>query len=631
MKNILNIKSLVFIIVLILLAFVIGRWTGSNTASGDVNTVHNHTEEESTTWTCSMHPQIQLPEAGQCPICFMDLIPAESSASGENPRQLKLSPAAVALADIRTTSVIRKTASAQINLSGSVDYDETLIGRITARFPGRLEHLYVDFTGIRVSKGDRLADLYSPDLISAQEELLQASRHLSSLKDKKSPLYVSAEMNLKSVREKLRLLGLSPEQIRDMQTGKTLNEQVAIYSPLTGIVIHKNALEGEYVKTGTPIYTIADLSRVWIILDAYESDLAWLKYGQDVSVTTEAHPGEIFTGKIAFIDPILNTKTRTARIRLNLDNPRQLLKPGMFVRAMIQSRLDADGNSINPDLAGKWISPMHPEVIKDQPGVCEICGMPLVPAEDLGFVSMPGREKLPLMVPVSSVLKTGNRSLVYVRLPDTEEPVFESREIISSTRAGDNYIVLEGLSEGDQVVVNGNFKIDSAMQLSGKTSMMNPDTEPGLTDKDNESDVKSFPDLILSKQLLSEILDLYLKLQASLADDDFSASRNTFLDIHNLTMAVPGAEPVMAPTMQNFTDLTELRTAFDELSEVMRYAARSGLLNHPVNEAYCPMAFDFRGAYWLQEGEVIDNPYFGSQMLRCGEIKQRWPSPESSK
>lgn len=641
MKSYLNFKFITVLLVFITLAFFVGRMTGPQDTATTSESGHDHVQDETESWTCSMHPQFNLPDKGQCPICFMDLIPAERS-SDDNPLQLKLSPSAVKLADIQTVKAKRKAAVAELLLSGSVDYDETRIGKITAWVPGRLEHLYVDFTGIRVSEGDHMVELYSPDLVAAQEELLQSQRYLDSIQDKSGQLYQSANSTLSATKEKLRLLGFGNEQLEQVLTSGEYQESVTIYSPVSGIVIHKDAVEGMYVKTGTPIYTIADLSRVWIILDAYESDLPWLKYGQDVSITAEALPGEIFSGKIAFIDPILDARTRTVKVRINVENTQQLLKPGMFIRAEVQSILDADGNSINPDLAGKWISPMHPEVIKDQAGSCDVCGMPLVPAEELGIVSMPAKNDLPLVVPVSAVLRTGKRAILYIRLPDTDEPTFEGREVVLGTRAGDSYIIREGLMAGEEVVVNGNFKIDSAMQLASKPSMMNP--EGGRTSTGHEghnmdgmqqsggnmagSQEDEIP-LIISTDLANEVLTPYLELQSELANDDYDKAYQALMKIHNLTMGVPGAEAIMEPTMRPIQNITQLRAAFEDLSTAMQIAVEKGLISESVNKAFCPMAFDNRGAYWLQKGDVINNPYFGSQMLRCGVIKQSWPSTES--
>ncbi len=240
-------------------------------------------------------------------------------------------------------------------------------------------------------------------------------------------------------------------------------------------MIEKLKQEGDRVRTGDRIYTVADLSHLWVQMDAYESDLAWLRYGQKVEFTTEAYPGEVFKGKIAFIDPVLNKETRTVKVRVNVSNEDGRLKPEMFVRAVVQSRVASGGRILDASLAGKWISPMHPEIVKDEPGNCDICGMPLVRAETLGYVTAePSDSAKPLVIPVSAALLTGTRAIVYVQVPDAEEPTYNGREIVLGPRAGDYYLVKAGLKEGELVVTNGNFKLDSALQISAKPSMMTP-------------------------------------------------------------------------------------------------------------------------------------------------------------
>jgi len=248
-----------------------------------------------------------------------------------------------------------------------------------------------------------------------------------------------------------------------------------------GIVIHKNATEGMYVNTGTPIYRVADLSRLWVKLDAYESDLPWIRYGQEVEFTTQAYPGQVFKGTISFIDPVLNDKTRTVKVRVNVDNSQGELKPQMFVKAIVHSQVAGVGKIMAAELAGKWICPMHPDVVKTQAGSCDICGMDLVTTESLGYVKADTPEKAPLVIPVSAPLITGKRAVVYVQVPNTEKPTYQGREIVLGPRAGDYYIVKSGLAEGEIVVTNGNFKIDSAMQIQAKPSMMNPQGEKAPT------------------------------------------------------------------------------------------------------------------------------------------------------
>ncbi len=428
-------------------------------------------------WTCSMHPQIRNPGPGQCPICGMDLIPVTEDASDEmGPRELKLSATARRLAQIEVVPAERRAVSHDVRMVGTIEYDETRLATITAWVGGRLDRLYVDYTGISVRPGDHMVYMYSPDIFEAQEELIQAKKAIAEMAGSHIGLVLEiAEANLAAIRDKLRLWGLTQDQIRQIEDRGTPEDHIEINAPIGGIVVHMNVVEGMYVKTGTPIYRIADLSQVWVKLDAYESDLSWLHYGQEVEFASEAHPGETFTGRIAFIAPILTRKTRTVKVRVTVPNPDGKLKPGMFVKAIVRAQLAKGGKVIAPDLAGKWISPMHPEIVKDEPGPCDICGMPLVRAKDLGYQPAESSEP-PLVIPASAPLLTGKRAVVYVQSA-TDESRFEGREVTLGPRAGDYYIVEAGLEAGENVVVNGNFKIDSALQILARPSMMSPPAE----------------------------------------------------------------------------------------------------------------------------------------------------------
>jgi len=438
---------------------------------------HDHGRKAPTVWTCSMHPQIRSSKPGKCPICSMDLIPVAEAGGQRSLREFSTSEAAKALMDIETTRVERKLVEAEVRMVGKVDYDETRLAHIAAWVPGRLDKLYVDYTGVPVNKGDHLVYIYSPELLSAQEELIQAKQAVQALRQSGSSLMrETTEATYQAAREKLRLLGLTQQQVATIErTGKT-SDHLTIYSPVAGIVIHKNATEGMYVNTGTRIYTVADLSQMWIRLDAYESDLMWLRYGQKVQFTTVSHPGEVFRGTISFIDPVLDSATRTVKLRVNVPNPDGKLKPGMFVKAVARSRVAAGGKVMDADLAGKWICPMHPEIVKDGPGECDVCGMPLVRTESLGYVGVEAtKADRPLVIPVSAPLVTGTRAIVYVEVPGADRPTYEGREIVLGPRAGGHYLVRSGLREGERVVTRGAFKIDSALQIQARPSMMMPE------------------------------------------------------------------------------------------------------------------------------------------------------------
>ncbi len=484
-------RMVVLLLVAIVTAFaagyvIKGLTTGraGGAAEGQVAAASADSQQaEQQWWTCSMHPQIRQPKPGKCPICFMDLVPVASDAAGTGPRQIAFSAEALKLMEVQTSGVERRFVEAEIRMVGKVDYDETRVRHITAWVPGRIDRLYVDFTGTQVLQGDHTVYLYSPELLSTQAELLEAVEAVRNLSPDSSELIRrSTRATLEAAREKLRLLGLQEAQVAEIEKTGQPTDHITINAPMGGVVIEKHVSEGTYVNTGTKIYTIADLSQVWVRLDAYESDLMWIRYGQEVEFTAEAYPGERFTGKISFKDPILDAKTRTVKLRVNVANTEGKLKCGMFVRAIVRSRIAAAGKVMEPELAGKWICPMHPSVVKEQKGQCDICGMDLVTTESLGYVKADEPKEAPLVIPASAPLITGKRAVVYVQLTEGEKPVFEGREVVLGPRAGDYYLVKEGLSEGDVVVTKGNFKIDSALQIEARPSMMSGEGQTGTMD-----------------------------------------------------------------------------------------------------------------------------------------------------
>jgi Cu(I)/Ag(I) efflux system membrane fusion protein len=468
--------KLILLVIVIIIAFVVGYIVRGRKPAAEegYQVVETKPQAGKQWWTCSMHPEIQLPKPGKCPKCFMDLIPVKSDGIEQvGSREISFSPEALKLMEIQTSPVERKFVEAEIRMVGKVDYDETRLKHITAWVPGRIDRLYVDFTGTEVIKGDHMVYLYSPELISAQVEFLQAVKSVQNISAESSGLIKnSIEATLEAAKEKLRLLGLTKEQIQEIASSGEPTDHITINAPVGGIVIEKHATEGMYVQTGSAIYTIADLSELWIKLDAYESDMTWIRYGQKVEFTTEAYPGEVFKGKITFISPTLDSKTRTVKVRVNVSNPDGKLKPEMFIRAVIRSKVASGDKVMEEDMAGKWICPMHPSVIKEDPGECDICQMDLVTTESRGYVKAETAEQAPLVIKATAPLITGKRAVVYVQVPGMEKPTFQGRDVILGPKAGNYYLVEEGLAEGEVVVTNGNFKIDSALQIQAKPSMM---------------------------------------------------------------------------------------------------------------------------------------------------------------
>lgn len=610
MKNLIKKYPYIFLILIAFVAFFIGRSTSSGKKSSHDSGHAGHSDSaasEPTEWTCSMHPQIITPEEGDCPICGMDLIPLDKSGGAdEGPREMSMSKSAIALADIQTTEVMRDYPEVQVRMVGTLDYDETREKSLTARFPARIDELYVNYTGIRVKKGEHLAKVYSPDLLTAQRELLTAY--------KVNPDSVITQ----AAKDKLRLWDLLPEQIEEIITEGKAKDHFVLKAPIGGVVVSKHVKEGNYLKTGDTLFKIVDLDKLWAFLDAYESDLPWLRFGQEVSFSVEALPGETFEGKVAFIEPEVNRKTRTVSVRVNVSNDNGSLKPGMFVRGIVESSLTEDGQVYAPNLEGKWISPMHPEIIKDEPGSCDICGMDLVPAEDLGYVSNEESQQAPLLIPSSAVLRTGKRAVVYVEKPNKDQPTFEGREITLGPKAGDYFTVAEGIKEGERVVTNGAFKIDSALQILAKPSMMNPEDSQGA-EKDQT------PTIEIESELAVNLIKPYLALHSALAADDLNQTKEALKAL----MEISGHSGALADLIHEMLANDSLESIRKPHFEILSNALISNVKNHPdsfpdeLMVMHCPMVYNDRGADWLQDSEPLLNPYFGAMMLKCGEIKEK--------
>ncbi|MCW5776500.1 MAG: efflux RND transporter periplasmic adaptor subunit [Phycisphaeraceae bacterium] len=595
-------------------------------------------------YTCSMHPQIRLPDPkAKCPICFMDLIPVtDDMGDGGGGRRLALSAEAAALSRVETAVVRRFFPVAEVRLFGKAAYDETSVARLTAYFPGRIDRLFVNYVGVPVNRGDHLAEMYSPELLGAFEELRQARAATDGATSASELLRRATEDTLRAAREKLRLFGLTAEQVAGVESGEFASDRLTVFAPIGGVVTSLAVREGDYVMTGAPLATVADLSRLWLDLEAYESQLPLLRWGQRVRFTVEAHPGETFEGRVSFIEPVVKDDTRTATVRVAVDNADRRLKPGMFASAVVRPRVAEDGAVVGDELAGRWVSPMHPTVVKDGPGQCDICGMDLVPAESLGVVGDPAAAVAPLVVPRSAVLFTGTRSVVYVEVEGTERPTYEGREVVLGPRAGEFYAVREGLGEGESVVVSGAFRIDSAMQIAARPSMMSPEGGEAGAPAGHAGHGASATERVRTPDLflfgLKPVYAAYLDAQESLAADDLDGFNRAADDVRRALDLVREAGLVGEPLGTWRRAASRLRqegraVSPDDARERFRRMSEGAIdlqrrFGHLGSEtwhlAFCPMAFDNRGAEWVQRTETIANPYFGAAMLRCGEVRERF-------
>ncbi len=404
-------------LLLLLTAFWIGR-SSVREAAHDHEAAAENAEGEPQMYTCSMHPQVRTPDPDEkCPICAMDLIPVprdedDADDDVDMPR-LRVSRRAAALMDIQTQPAARRTLKMELALFGAVGPDESRVVQIAARTDAYIEKLLANTPWHPVTAGDVLAELYSPAAVTAMQELRMAREGSTAMRE--------------AARARLLRMGLNEGQLDEIENADAAPRTFRIVSPVDGMVQELSTREGEWLREGQSLVRLVDLSQVWINLEAYERDLPWIRPGETISFTVQSLPGETFEGTVTFIEPVVHARTRTVNLRVEAANPDGLLKPGMFVAATLYATLgDAD-------------------------------------------------TELPLLVPASAPLVMGRRALVYVKVPDTDRPTFEPRHVTLGPRTRDFWVIASGLQEGELVVVNGQFKIDSELQIRGRPSMMAPE------------------------------------------------------------------------------------------------------------------------------------------------------------
>ncbi|MCF7791070.1 MAG: efflux RND transporter periplasmic adaptor subunit [Victivallales bacterium] len=586
-------------------------------------------------WTCSMHPQIKRDKPGKCPICSMDLIPMEKTQQKmeSNRGELKLSSYAEKLSEVQTSKVMRKKVAFMLNLTGKLDYDETVSAKIVAHFNGRVEKLFANYTGLFVEKGTHLAEVFGADVYVNQQEILIAKNAYRKAQRTDNPERKRSFLKTySSVLNKMRVLGFTKNQINKIMKRGKIKDTVVVYAPINGTILKKNIVEGQYFKKGDPFFEISDLTQLWLDLDAYEMDLPFLRYGQKVVFTVDGLPGKEFEGEIVFIEPVLDDKTRTAKARVIVDNSKKLLKPEMFAEAKVYIQLGAGGKVLSESLKGKWISPMHPQIIKDRPGKCDICGMDLIPASKLDFYKGDsGGDELPLVIPASAPLITGDRAIVYVKM---QPGTYMAREVTLGPKAGNYYIVEKGLKQGEEVVTKGSFSIDSELQIktgnAGMMSLLNVDNK----EQNNAETSKT------AKRTVTAVSNFYFDLQKLLADDNFKAAEKNaklFKDYilsldetekreFNKTAKVKIAEILKTVKgLDKTVEIKSFRKGFFSLTATLSPLLK-GLPSITGRKTYCyecSMAFNNKGAYWYQDEKPVANPYFGNTMKKCGNLKQQ--------
>lgn len=566
MKN----RKTIYIAISTLIFGLLLGWMIFDSASKNTSQAETHDHSEETIWTCSMHPQIRSKEPGKCPLCGMDLTPLSTDSDGDgNPLEIRMSPTAMQLANVQTSIVTKQKPVKEVRMNGKVKTDERNVYSQSSHIPGRIEKLTVNFTGESIQKGQVLAYIYSPELVSAQEELLEAQK----MKESQPSLFNAAK-------EKLKNWKLTENQINKILKNGEIQEQFPILADVSGVVTDKRINLGDYVQKGQSLYEIADISTVWVLFDVYESDIPWIKQGDKIEFTVRALSNETFKGEVSFIDAVINSVTRVASARVILKNPGQRLKPDMFVQGVIKSQLD-----------------VNEEVI---------------------------------VVPKSAVMWTGERSVVYVKNTSSDKVSFLMKMVTLGPSLGDGYLIKEGLEVGEEIATNGTFSIDAAAQLAGKPSMMNPEagkqhSEISIGQKEKDALAPLFESYFtLKNHLVNDDFNAGIASAKQMTTTLNKVDMKHFKgEAHDFWMKRSDKLESQLKNAAATKDIEKLRIFFEQISDEMILLLKTfGAMDKAIYIEHCPMVNNNKGADWLSLESEIRNPYYGEAMLKCGEVKQ---------
>lgn len=591
--------------------------SGSQQASGESGATASR-------YICPMMCTPPASKPGRCPVCAMELVVATSSASNDG-ISITVDAHARRVAGITTAVATSEELQRTIRTVGTIEFDESRLSTIAAHADGRIEKLFANYMGVEVAKGDNLALVYSPQIYTAQAE------YIAGLENTILDSVVADQGGLSELaKEKLIEFGMTELQIQELSKSRKPSSRIQLKSPQLGTVIEKNAVEGDYVKAGDPIFKVADLSTVWLILDLFPDDAALVRFGQIVQAEIQSIKDEVFTGRVAFISPTVNPRTKTVRVRVEVLNLDGELRPGDFATAKITVPAIPLDEVYDPELAGKFISPMHPQLIRDAAGSCPLCGMDLIPTSDLGFANQPVPGQEVITVPRDALLIAGSHAVVYV---ETEPGRFEIRQVSVGVLTEQKAVVTGGLAAGEAVALNGNFLIDSQMQLIGNPSLIDPERAPIFSSEPLALIVKE-PALFENQlgEQIDHIYELYFELQVTLSEDRVPSviTQNTLIselmDLES-NAEIPQVSKGLIARARSATaslggTIEDWRSKFRHVSHaLLRVAAdiRGPATSLKLVHYHCTMV-PGNGGDWIQSEGKKQNPYWGSKMLRCGDL-----------
>jgi Cu(I)/Ag(I) efflux system membrane fusion protein len=525
-------------------------------------------ETEAQVYQCPMHPWIKSDRPGdRCTICGMELVAAgggQAASTEVDPNLVTLTPAQAAVTGVQTAEVKRGSVTRTLRVSGVIDDDDTRHRILAARVPGRIEQLQVNYVGAPVEAGAPLATIYSPEMLTAQRQYLERI---------KAGAIATSQSDRAAARERLLELGLTEEEIAILDKTLKPTAMVSVRAPMSGTVVSRSVYEGQYVETNDRLFEIGDFSQMWFVFDAYEPDLAWLKPGQTVEVSVPSLPGQVLTAPITFIDPNLNEMSRSARVRVTLDNPDRRLLHGQTAQALVVGT--------------------GPET---------------------------------LMVPRSAVLQHSGRPVVYL---DQGAAGYRAQEI-QLGRVGDTQAeVVSGLAEGDRVVTQAALILDAQAQLAhaavgaaGHHHDQGPAKVPAGTQPHDEA----------AYGLLKALVFAAADAAAALAADDLAGYQQALPALREAQAAyLAGHAPASRGPLGEISgklvegpDLDAARRAFEPVSTAVADLARGEHVHHRegLTIFQCPMTPVLGTGRWLSRSNQLRNPFFGSAMIECGDEVQ---------